>query len=383
MRLSNLRLKNFRNYKELDVEFPSGLIIFSGENAQGKSNILEAIYCLAITKSSRAQSDKEMINFEALNEGIFSEIEATVERQDGPMTLHLTLSGNLLQYDQKDSNIPRTKKHIRINGIPHLASKAVGKVNAVLFSPDDIEVILGSPASRRRYLDILLSQLSNEYLKTLQTYHHILSQRNHLLRSIRENRANIEELDFWDKELCKAGTFILDKRVTCVHFLAEESAKTYSSLAYDDESLAITYSPSIKVSSLPKEDYQDIFSEHLLKHRLRDIQAGITLSGPHRDDIDICINEHALSTTASRGQARTAVLALKLSEAKFLAEHRLDEPILLLDDALSELDDSRKLFLLQEISKKKQVFLTTIGVEKTSADIPVAASYTIKNGELI
>ena len=383
MYLSNLRLKNFRNYKELNVEFPTGLIIFSGENAQGKSNILEAMYCLAITKSPRAQNDREMINFEALKDGMFSEIEATVERQDGPMTLRITLSGNLLQPNHDDSNISRTKKHIRINGIPHLASKAIGKVNAVLFSPDDIEVIMGSPASRRRYLDILLSQLSNEYLQSLQAYHRILSQRNHLLRSIKENRSSPEELDFWDRELCKTGAFILEERATGVNFLAKESAKTYSNLAYDDESLTIEYSPNIKASSHSKEEYRNIFADNLLEYRTRDIKAGMTLSGPHRDDLNICINKHAVSIAASRGQARTAALALKLSEAKFLAKYRQEEPILLLDDALSELDSSRKLFLLREISKKKQVFLTTVDVEKTGEGIPIAASYTIKNGGLI
>ncbi|MFC1935759.1 DNA replication/repair protein RecF [Chloroflexota bacterium] len=367
--LSHLTLTNYRNFQHLELELPQGLVFILGANAEGKTNLLEAAYMLAIAKSYRTNTERELIHWSAQKspgrlQAPEAQTEQTivrgeVEQREGQLRvivgLRVTSEGR--------AGGALVQKQIRVNGVSTSAAGLVGQVNAALFTAADIDLVQGPPAQRRRFLDILISQVDRAYLRTLQRYQRVLSQRNHLLRLIREGRSSPDELDFWDSELAKEGSLLVARRDHVVRRLVPLAMQAYRGLAGDEE-MSLAFQPSVAAGDL---------ADALLSQRAAEIKAGMTMEGPHRDDIGVALDGMPAATYASRGQARTIALALRLSEAVFLREERREEPILLLDDVLSELDPQRRERVLAEASSYQQAVVTTAETALVR-DVPVEVS---------
>ena len=240
MYLKHLGLRNFRNYQELELELPPGLVVVYGGNGQGKSNLLEAAYLLALTRSHRAESERELVRFEALEELPYTRVVGVVRRREDTevrVQVDMALSPPSATPDGDPGG--HLRKRIRVNGVPKLASEAVGAVTMVPFAAEDIEMATGPPAGRRRFLDILASQIDRRYVRALQSYQKVLTQRNHLLRRLREGASSPEELPFWDAELCTQGAYIIQWRVELVAHLAPLAAQAYQGLAGEREALEV------------------------------------------------------------------------------------------------------------------------------------------------
>ena len=366
MYLSRLSLTNYRNFRHLELALPPGLVYILGDNAQGKTNLLESAYLLAIAKSYRTNVERELIHWSAQKpaEGLEQTIiNGEVEQQEGRLRVII----GLRVVSEEGAGGALVQKQIRVNGVTTTAAGLVGRINAVLFSATDIDLVQGSPAQRRRFLDILISQVDRGYMRTLQRYQRVISHRNHLLRLIREGRSAPDELDFWDGELVKEGTVLVARRQEVVEKLAPLATQGYGGLAGEEE-LSIALQASVPAGGL---------ADALASQRAAETKAGITLSGPHRDDLGITVDGVAATTYASRGQARTIALALRLAEAAFLREERREEPILLLDDVLSELDPRRRHRVLEEASSYQQAVVTTAEPALVS-DAPVEPSVVLR-----
>ena len=342
------------------------MVLFQGQNGQGKSNLLEAIYILAIAKSPRVSSDRELIRQQAAPEDAYAQVSATVRR--GPEDLRVQLDFQAFPGDAGHSAeaaaATTVRRGIRVNGVPRRATDLVGQVTAVMFSADDLGLVYGSPTVRRRYLDILISQLDREYLRALQRYQRVVYQRNHLLRMVREGRSSAEELGFWDDELVREGSYIISERSRTVRTLSDLASPTHQELTGGGEQLELVYLPSFAIDVDGRaEAVAEAFRDSIQARSEREVAQGATLSGPHRDDLLIRVNDMEAGAFASRGQARTAVLAMRLAEAGYLARERANEPIVLLDDVLSELDTSRRAHVLERASAYEQCFITATDLE--------------------
>jgi DNA replication and repair protein RecF len=345
-------------------------MVLLGANAQGKSNLLEAIYLSATTKSPRAASDVELINWAALREEHpVARLEVQAQRAPGSLRVEIALRGKIVAAEAGANYV---QKRIRINGVDRRAMDLIGLINVVLFSPRDIDLVDGEPALRRRYLDITNSQVDHRYLRALQRYHRVLQQRNHLLRLIAERRARPEELDFWDRELVAAGSYLIALRQHTVAALDELARPIHDQLTGGKERLNMIYQ-----SSVDKEAFQ----EGLSAARDKEVAQGMTLIGPHRDDLRFLVNERDMNIYGSRGQNRTIALSLKLAEAKFIAARAGESPVLLLDDVLSELDAQRRHHLLQAALGYQQVVITASDVDRFEpAFLARAAKFEVRSG---
>ncbi len=343
------------------------MILLEGANGQGKSNLLEAAYLLAIAKSNRASMDREMVRSEArIGPQPHAQILAHLTLADGDVRLQVDFSpsGNSgnphSEAETAASEAGVFHKSFRVNGVGRRASSVVGILNAVMFGAEDLELVYGTPSIRRRYLDILISQLDDRYLRSLQRYHKILAQRNHLLKRIRHRSASPDELQFWDVELIAEASFIIEQRANTLASLNDIVAPLHSELAGADDMLELVYRPSIDIPQEVTVDVAaEILTEGLADERSREIAQGFTILGPHRDDVEPQIAGMQASAYASRGQVRTVVLAMKLAEAEHLKRRRGQEPVLLLDDVLSELDSGRRNLVLDKAATYQQCFITT------------------------
>lgn len=343
------------------------MILLEGANGQGKSNLLEAAYLLAIAKSNRASMDREMVRSEArIGPQPHAQILAHLTLADGDVRLQVDFSpsGNSgnphSEAETTTSEAAVFHKSFRVNGVGRRASSVVGVLNAVMFGAEDLELVYGTPSIRRRYLDILISQLDDRYLRSLQRYHKILAQRNHLLKRIRHRSASPDELQFWDVELIAEASFIIEQRANTLASLNDIVAPLHSELAGADDMLELVYRPSIDIPQEVTVDVAaEILTEGLADERSREIAQGFTILGPHRDDVEPQIAGMQASAYASRGQVRTVVLAMKLAEAEHLKRRRGQEPVLLLDDVLSELDSGRRNLVLDKAATYQQCFITT------------------------
>jgi len=353
--LARLELTNFRSYRSLDVAFPEGLTVAHGGNGAGKSNLLEAAYLLAIGKSYRAPTERDLVSWDAAESGGYAIVAGNVVRAQGPIDLRVGLDC------QGSSNA--VVKRVRINGVARRATDLVGALNAVLFTAEDIDLVLGSPGGRRRYLDIMLSQLGGRYLQSLQRYQRVLTQRNALLRMLREGRARDDELAYWDDQLCKEGAAILGARHDAMTRLAPLITEAFDRLEAADR-LEATYVSTVAFEERPTPA---MVAEAIDRNRQAERGAGMTLVGPHRDDLRITMNGVEMARHASRGQARLAALSLRMAEGKLLEERRGDPPVMLLDDVLSELDDRRRHLVLDEAARHHQTVLTTADVAQVPA----------------
>jgi len=368
LRIVRLGLTNFRNYRQLELRLPPRLVVIQGDNAQGKTNLLEAIHMLATTKSHRASSDRDLIHQAAATEDFpFARISADVQRERGNLSVDIVLrlekAGPPATKDTtaSPSAIP-LRKRIRVNDIVRRAIDLVGQVNVVMFSAQDIDLVAGTPSLCRRYLDVVNSQTDSDYLRSLQRYNRVLLQRNHLLKLLQERQAQPDQLQFWDKELVGNGSYIVMQRQRLVTALNKLAREIHSELSGRTEKLGIVYLPSIdKDESLV--EIESRFRQALYQTRRKEIAAGMTLVGPHRDSLQFQVNEADMSRYGSRGQQQTVILSLKLAEARYIQTSVGDSPILLLDDVFSELDHHRRQHLLESIVSFQQVLISAVDLD--------------------
>ena len=380
---------NFRNYESLELDLDPGMVLVEGGNAQGKSNLLEALYILAIAKSTRATADRELVRWQATPEPAYARVAALVLRDGGRTRVQVDLLAGGPKEDsqaaeQSDSDARSVQKQVKVNGIPRRASDLVGEVNAVMFSAQDLDLVLGSPSVRRRYLDILISQLDRHYLRALQRYQGVLSQRNHLLKSVRYGRSAPGEMDFWDDELVASGSQIMSRRAEAVTKLSQKSGPLHLALTGNREVLELVYRPSFEVGVGGTADQIGASLRAAIEmHHAREVAQGFTVVGPHRDDLQMLLDGRDAGLYASRGQCRTTVLAMKLAEASYLKERRGQEPILLLDDVLSELDASRRSHVLEQVSPYQQCFITTTDQEQITETYRAKMSrFVVRDGRV-
>ncbi len=381
MRLSRLRLSNFRNLVELDLELPLGVSVYFGQNAQGKTALVEAVYLLAIARSFRAENERELVNFEAARAGGMALVEGLVE-DDGPEVSGSVAAGRqrvIIGYRASPSNAAsgpgyRVHKEIRVNRMRRTAGSLVGLVHAVLFSVLDIGLVQGPPSARRRFLDILISQADPLYLQGLQRYQRVLQQRNRLLRLRREGRARPDEMEFWDDELVREGAWLTWRRHEVMGVLAPACVRHHRDLGEPGEALTLRYRPSVPLSG-DAAGMAASYYESLRAVAGRERATAATAAGPHRDDFAIVVNGVDMGAFASRGQARTLALALRLAEAETLSAARGSGPLLLLDDALSEMDAVRRRRVLEKAAQYPQVLITTTDAEQVSGFFGRRASY--------
>lgn len=338
MKINSLDLKDFRNYDILNISFDEETNIIYGDNAQGKTNILEAIYVAATTKSHRGSKDREMISFHEEE----SHIKVIVQKKETSYRIDMHLKKN-------------KPKGIAINGVPiRRASELFGIINIVFFSPEDLNIIKDGPAARRRFIDMELSQIDKIYLNDISNYNRILIQRNKLLKEIGFRDDVKDTLDVWDMQLNNFGLRIIERRKTFIKDLNEIINGIHHNLSGGKENLVIEYEPNVDSSD---------FERQIFLSRERDIKTKMTNIGPHKDDICFKINGNDVRKYGSQGQQRTAALSLKLSEIYLVKRIIHDNPILLLDDVLSELDSNRQNYLLNRI-KDIQTIITCTGLDE-------------------
>lgn len=355
MIIKSLKLKNYRNYELLNLEFDSKTNILYGDNAQGKTNILEALYLSGTTKSHRGTKDRDLIRF-GQDE---SHIETIVEKHGIDFQIDMHLKKN-------------SPKGIAINKIPiRKASELFGIIHFVFFSPEDLNIIKDGPAGRRRFIDLELSQLDKLYLSNLSNYNRIINQRNSLLKEITYQEHLIDTLDIWDMQLAEYGTKVIEERKQFIEQVNGIISGIHEKLTGGREDIRLSYESSIGEMSL---------EEAIRKNRNRDIKFRSTSAGPHRDDICFRTGNIDIRRFGSQGQQRTAALSLKLSEIELVKMLIKDTPILLLDDVLSELDKHRQNYLLDSIHDIQTVITCTGLDEFVNHRFSINKIFHVKHG---
>lgn len=334
--LKSLELTNFRNYSKADFDFAKTTILI-GPNGIGKTNIIEAIYMISTGRSWRTNRDNELIKWAS----DFMKILITLAAEEAK-TLEMVT--------QKEGINLAPKKSVKVNGVKKKMVDFLGIMPAVLFSPEEIRLIDGAPLYRRRFLDILLCEMEKKYTLALLDLARIIKSRNKLLYLIKINKAKIDELEFWDEKLVTLGSFIIKKREKAIAKINEEITKIYKEISGEGESLQIKYKPTVA----PEE-----YEETLIAGRDREIENTATLFGPHRDDFSILLVGKDITTFGSRGEFRSAVLALKIAELDYFTAEGKTRPILLLDDIFSELDQRRRMHLGKIVEGCQTIITTT------------------------
>ena len=372
--LSRLRLTNFRNLTQLDFGLSPGVTVYYGPNAQGKTTLLEAVYLLCIARSFRAENEREVVTFQAANAGEQALVDGTIEKNGQRLRIIVGYQPTHRSGNDASGLAYNVRKDIRVNRIKRTAGELIGQVNAVLFSAADIELVQGPPSGRRRFLDILLSQADNFYLKGLQRYQKIVQQRNQLLRLVREGRAKADELIFWNDELVREGAWITWRRYEAMRQLTPACVQHHEDLSGPEENLEVAYRPSVLLGGDLSET-ENNFGEALAAVSYRERARPVTAVGPHRDDFNLMIDDADMGIFASRGQARTLALTLRLAEAEFLSSVKGVGPVVLFDDAFSEMDSSRRHRLLEKATHYEQVLITTTDLEQVSEFFGSGANY--------
>ena len=453
MRIERLRLTDFRNYPDLDLTLPPGLVIFSGRNAQGKSNLLEAVTLIATSRSFRTTSEREAVRWGA--PGHFARVEATVVRRSDTLQVEIILTENVQDgvpggsIGKESGGAPASasaqantyaklntlaapegavRKRIRVNGAPRRAMDLLGLAPVVVFAPTDLDLVIGSPSDRRRFLDLTLCQVDQTYCRTLSQYQKVLTQRAALLRRIRDGQDTPQALTYWDDLLARLAAPIMRTRASFIERAELAAARVYATLSHDapddtsndvaddapDDDTAIDPDAS-SVATLAKDDapgdtlpggvgalrlvyrpsYQGSLEgdesavaagirARLVELRRREIAQGMNVLGPHRDDLAFVAGGVDLATYGSRGQQRTVALALKLAELEYIETELGDQPILLLDDVLSELDAGRRADLLAATTGLDQVLLTTTDATSLPPEaLAQGARFRVRGGRVI
>lgn len=368
MYVERLELRQFRNISQLELDCPEKLHLFVGPNAQGKTNILESLTLLSIGKSHRTRRDREMIQWETNS----ARLKAHVRRETRVDRLEILLS-------------PKGKKVVK-NGLEQRKlSDYIGSLTAVLFAPEDLAIIKGSPQVRRRFLDMELGQVSPWYIHQLTQFNHLITQRNQLLKDIGKSRQPVWDLlEVLDEQLIDLSTHLWIKRYAFVDQLNRWAQEIHSAITQEQEFLQVAYQPCIRLErDMDRQAMRAVMIDELKRMRMQEIQRGSTLIGPHRDDLHLLVDGVDLHRYGSQGQQRTAALSLKLAEIELIRSETGNYPILLLDDVLSELDDSRKTHLLEAIRGKVQTFVTATGLEGIDREtLNRACVYQVRQGSI-
>ncbi|GAA3629037.1 DNA replication/repair protein RecF [Lactobacillus hamsteri] len=369
MYLDSFIVQNYRNLKEINTRFDPNVNIFIGKNAQGKTNLLESIYFLALTRSHRTNSDRELIAFDKEYANLMGRVHKS--QLDLDLRVLITKKG----------------KKVWVNRVEQAKlSKYVGQLNAILFSPEDLDLIKGAPALRRRFMDQEFGQISSEYLYFASKYRQVLMQKNTYLKRLAKGETNDQIfLDVLSDQLAGVAAEIISRRFKFLKYLSHAASDAYEHISLASEKLSIAYHPSvsgIKADDTTEQMYQKL-QESYRKNKANEMRKGTTLSGPHRDDIQFKLNGKNAHLYASQGQQRSIALSIKLAEIQ-LVHHLTDEyPILLLDDVMSELDHGRQSALLNYIHGKTQTFITTTDLEGISWDIIKQPKiYHIQSGKI-
>ena len=353
MNITKIKLKNFRNYEEQEIELDKKINIFYGDNAQGKTNIIESIFLCSIGKSFRARKDIELIEFN--KDFASSYIEYEKSDRDGNIKIDIT-----------------RKKSIYINGIKiKKLSELLGNINIVLFNPDDINILKDGPDKRRRFLDIMIGQLRPNYVHVLNMYNETIKQRNNYLKQIRDENKSEELLEIWDEKLIEYGEKIYTYRAEFVEKIKNKINNIHKKITDEKEEIKIEYISNCE----NKEKYLSLLKER----RKLDIIKGFTTKGIHRDDINIYINDKLVGVYGSQGQNRTTVLSLKISELQVIYDEIGEYPILLLDDFMSELDEKRRSKLLENIENTQVIITCTDKINLNENNCKI---FNVKNGKI-
>ena len=370
MKLKTLQLQNYRNYESISLNCHPDVNILIGENAQGKTNLLESIYTLALAKSHRTSNDKELIRFDS----DYAKIEGDLSYRYGemPLTKYITKKG----------------KQVKINHLEQSRlTQYIGHLNVVLFAPEDLNIVKGSPQIRRRFIDMELGQISAVYLNDLSQYQRILKQKNNYLKQLQYGqKTDSTMLEVLNQQFAEYAFKITLRREHFINELESLAKPIHSGITNERETLSLSYLPSIKLENKDKseterlEEVLTILNDNMEREKDR----GVCLYGPHRDDLGFNVNGMDAQTYGSQGQQRTTALSIKLAEIELMNIEVGEYPILLLDDVLSELDDSRQSHLLSTIQHKVQTFVTTTSVDGIEHEIMKNAKlYRINQGEII
>jgi len=400
MHLTHLSLTNFRAFTRLDMEVPRRILLLVGDNAQGKTTLLEAAYYLATFTSVHAANDRQLINFTVPGEPLaVARLVATFLRGDDEHRLEV----RLIREGTGSNGTTRQRKEILVDGVKRSAAEALGLFNAVIFLPQMTRVIEGGPEDRRRYMNLALAQVIPGYARALTDYAQALSQRNALLKMLSERNGDPNQLEYWDLTLAQRGAFLIQARIQAVQELERSVSRRHEQLTSGSELLRLDYRPSYDPLTptngqytLPQSGPADRsgfdtaqISDGLIKRlqaaRREEIARGVTTIGPHRDELRFITNGLDLGDYGSRGQVRTCLLALKLAEVEWMREKTGHWPVLLLDETLSELDALRRSELLDALQESEQAMMTTTDLNHFSAEFiqrstvwQVRAGYVVK-----
>ncbi|WP_339060744.1 DNA replication/repair protein RecF [Tepidibacillus marianensis] len=349
MFLTHLHLKNYRNYSELELDFDQRINIFQGNNAQGKTNIIEAINFLALSKSHRTSKEKELVQWGQS----FSVIKGDVKRTVGDIYLEIQISSK--------------GKKAKVNSLEQKKlSNYIGALNVILFAPEDLTLVKGSPQYRRKFLDVEIGQIQPSYLYHLTQYQKVIQQRNNLLKDFTKDKKNrLEMLEIWNLQMVEHGTKVIMKRLNFLRKLERRAQEIHDGITDGIENLQIKYKSSMAIDSEmnSETEIQKQYENLIKKNSMQELIRGTSLIGPHRDDLNFYINQIDVQSYGSQGQQRTTALSLKLAEIELIHEEIGEYPILLLDDVLSELDKKRQTHLIKTIENKVQTMITTTTTE--------------------
>jgi len=393
MYLTRLSLSNFRAFTRLDMEIPRRLLLLVGDNAQGKTTILEAIYYLAVFTSFQTSSDRQVVNFDAAETEPLAVARLVADYQRLGKSNRLEV--RVIQ-DKLANGSGRVRKEILLDGVKRSAQKALGNFTAVIFLPQMSKIIDGSPEERRRYLNMALSQGIPGYAQSLSHYLQVVTRRNALLKLLAERGGDQSQLDYWDQLLVQHGANVLHLRMQAVKQIGEMAGMIHQRLTGGGEVLRLDFQPSydpwkeagliqelIDPSTISLEDIQSGFKHALHKSRREEIRRGVTTIGPHRDELRFLSNAVDLGDYGSRGQIRTLLLSLKLAEMEWLHARTGDWPVLLLDEILAELDAHRRADLLNYLQEREQAMLTTTDLHQFSDEfLNHSTVWTIKEGRV-
>ena len=384
MYLKHLSLTNFRKFTRLDLDLPRQVILLTGDNAQGKTTVLEAVYFLAAFTSFQTNSDRQIVNLDEAGKGSLTVTRLVAEYQRANRKHRI--EARLILEPVGVLNVQRLRKEILLDGVKKPVNEIIGHFNAVIFVPQMSQIIEGSPDERRRYLNLALAQSVPAYARVLSEYNQAITQRNALLKALNENGGSRDQLEVWDDAVSRLGAQIILWRIEAVQRIEHLASRVHHELTHGHEILRLAYEPAfdplpkpdgqlgLKIdtavdrSGLSLDDIQNGFREMLYDLRNEEVARGVTTIGPHRDELRFLANDIDLGNYGSRGQIRTALLSLKLAEVNWMKERTGEWPVILLDEVMAELDVQRREDLLKYVGESEQVLFTTTDVDLFTPD---------------
>ncbi len=398
MYLKHLSLTNFRSFTRLDIDIPQRVVLLTGANAQGKTSVLEAVYFLAAFTSFQTYTDRQIVNFHEAKKNTLAVTRLVADYQRGKSKHRMEVR---LILEPTGINGQRLRKEILLDGVKKSANEIIGHFNAVIFVPQMSQIIEGAPDDRRRYINLALAQSTPAYARVLSEYNQALSQRNALLKMLGERGGNSDQLEVWDDALTRLGAQIILWRIEAIQQIERLASRVHHELTHGSEILRLAYEPAydplpkpngqiglkldtvIDRSHLELDEIQEGFSVRLKELRNEEIARGVTTVGPHRDELRFLANNIDLGDYGSRGQVRTALLALKLAEVNWMKDRTGEWPVILLDEVMAELDVQRRTDLLKYVGESEQVLFTTTDLNLYERDfVEKAEVWKVESGRV-